>query len=84
MPVWMPHGAGWALHACSATAPTTLAALWLARAGKQVCIEDPGLLAGGLAPLPIGCTAWDPDKLRTLRAMGVTAWENCCACRARE
>ena len=61
-----------ALHARSATAPTALAALWLARAGKQVRIEDAGSLAGGLAELPIACTAWEPERLQTLRAMGVT------------
>lgn len=60
------------LRAHGATAPTTLAALWLARAGQQVCIEDPGLLAGALAPLSIDCTSWDSERLQTLRAMGVT------------
>jgi protein ImuB len=58
-----PHGA---------TAPTPLAALWLARAGKPACIEDSAQLAGGLAELPIACTSWDPAWLQTLRAMGVT------------
>jgi protein ImuB len=61
-----------ALEARSATAPSTLAALWLARAGKRELIEDPGLLAGKLGPLPVTCTSWDPEKLHTLRAMGVT------------
>jgi protein ImuB len=61
-----------ALRAQSATAPTTLAALWLARTGKEVRIENPGLLAGALAQLPIACTSWDPEWLQTLRAMGVT------------
>jgi protein ImuB len=60
------------MRAHSAAAPTALAALWLARAGKQICIEDPGLLAGGLAELPIACTSWHPEWLLTLRAMGVT------------
>jgi protein ImuB len=60
------------LRAHAATAPTTLAALWLARAGKPACIEDSGQLAGGLAELPIACTSWDPAWLQTLRAMGVT------------
>jgi protein ImuB len=55
-----------------ATAPTTLAALWFARAGKQVCIEDAGQLAGGLADLPIACTGWEVERLETLRAMGIT------------
>lgn len=61
-----------ALRAHSATAPSTLAALWFARAGKRVCIESPGLLASGLAELPIACTSWDSERLQTLRAMGVT------------
>lgn len=66
-----------ALPAHSATAPSTLAALWLARggqprAGHPVVIEDLGTLAGHLAELPIACTAWDIARLQTLRAMGVT------------
>jgi protein ImuB len=62
------------LAASSATAPSTLAALWLARGkgtSQPILIEDPGLLAGCLAALPIACTAWDEERLRTLRAMGV-------------
>ena len=60
------------LRAHAATAPTALAALWLARAGKPACIEDSGQLAGGLAELPIACTSWDPAWLQTLRTMGIT------------
>src|ERR1700730_10458145 len=60
------------LRAHAATAPTALAALWLARAGKPACIEDSGQLAGGLAELPITCTSWDGAWLQTLRAMGIT------------
>ncbi len=59
------------LRAFSAAAPTTLAALWHARAGKPACFDDPTTLAGALAELPIGCTAWDPGWLQTLRSMGV-------------
>jgi len=70
-----------ALPAHSATAPSTLAALWLARgqpragnsgAAQPVQIEDIGALAGRLAELPIACTAWAGEWLQTLRAMGVT------------
>ncbi len=66
-----------ALEARSATAPSTLAALWCARSaqsaqGRPVVIDDLGTLAGHLAKLPIACTAWDPERLQTLRAMGVT------------
>jgi protein ImuB len=61
-----------ALPARSATAPSTLAALWLARAGAALQIEDFEKLSGHLAKVPIACTAWDRDRLQTLRAMGVT------------
>jgi protein ImuB len=60
------------LCAHSATAPSTLAALWFARAGKRALIEDAGLLAGALAELPTACTSWDAERLHTLRGMGVT------------
>ena len=57
----------------SAIAPATLAALWFARAGQRVLIEDPALLAGSLARLSVACTAWDADRLQTLRSMGVAS-----------
>lgn len=60
------------LCAWSASAPSALAALWLARAGERVIIEDPGSLAGRLADLPLDCTAWDAARLHTLRNLGVT------------
>jgi protein ImuB len=56
----------------SATAPAALGALWLARAGQSLQIEDIELLPGHLAKVPIACTAWDDERLQTLRAMGVT------------
>lgn len=61
-----------ALQARSATAPSTLAALWLARAGAALQVEDLKMLPGHLAKVPIACTAWGIDRLQTLRAMGVT------------
>jgi protein ImuB len=66
-----------ALQARSATAPSTLAALWLARAADRkkdlpTLIEDVTVLPGHLAKLPVACTAWDAERLQTLRAMGVT------------
>jgi protein ImuB len=61
-----------ALPAHSAIAPSTLAALWLARAGAASQIEDIELLRKSLAKVPIACTAWDVERLQTLRAMGVT------------
>jgi protein ImuB len=68
-----------ALKACSATAPSTLAALWLARAAIRavtaapVQVEDAGLLPGHLSKVPIACTGWDHERVQTLRAMGITA-----------
>jgi protein ImuB len=59
------------LTARSATTPSTLAALWLARAGSAVQEEDAALLANQLSEVPIACTAWDDEVLQTLRAMGV-------------
>jgi protein ImuB len=61
-----------ALQASSATAPSTLGALWLARAGDPLQIENVEALPGHLAKVPIACTAWDDELLQTLRAMGVT------------
>jgi protein ImuB len=61
-----------ALEAYSATAPSTLAALWFARGGAHTVIEDLRTLPGHLAGLPIACTAWDGERLQALRAMGVT------------
>ena len=61
-----------ALRAFSATAPSTLGALWLARAGDPLQIENVEALPGHLAKVPIACTAWGDELLQTLRAMGVT------------
>jgi protein ImuB len=37
-----------------------------------IVIDDLGTLSGHLSKLPIACTAWDIERLQTLRAMGVT------------
>ena len=59
------------LTAHSATTPSTLAALWLARAGRAVHGDDAAMLANQLYEVAIACTAWDDEVLQTLRAMGV-------------
>jgi protein ImuB len=60
------------LTAHSATMPTTLAALWSARAGGAVHNEEGTvMLANQLSEIPITCTAWDHEVLQTLRAMGI-------------
>ena len=60
------------LKSQSATTPSTLAALWLARAGAGMHGDDAGMLPGLLAKVPIAFTAWDAERLQTLRAMGIT------------
>jgi protein ImuB len=60
------------LKAQSATTPSTLTALWLARAGAGMHGDDAGKLPGLLAKVPIACTAWDAERLQTLRALGIT------------
>jgi len=60
------------LVAVTATAPSTLAALWSARAGEPIVLDAPAALSGRLANLPIACTAWTEERLRTLRALGIT------------
>jgi protein ImuB len=65
---------GLELTARSAITPSTLASLWLARAGGTVQDEGPPdavMLAKQLSDVPIACTAWDETLLQTLRAMGV-------------
>lgn len=59
------------LCASSSTAPSTLGALWLARAGERVRLDDPGPLAGALAGLPVACLGWESARLHTLRTLGV-------------
>jgi protein ImuB len=60
-------------HVAIAIAPTPLAATWLAKAGRKVCIRDARNLVGKLGPLPISCLDW-PDKVcQSLRGMGVNS-----------
>ncbi len=68
----MPVGGNWHCRHQSATAPSTFAALWLARAGDPKLIENVEALPGHLAKVPLACTAWDDELLQTLRAMGIT------------
>jgi len=54
-----------------ALAPTPLAAVLLARAGRNCCITGVHRLAGRLAPLPLRHLHWPDEELRRLRGMGV-------------
>ena len=63
--------------AAIAIAPTPLAASWLARAGRKVCIRDPRSLAGKLASLPLSCLNWPDSVCASLRGMGVASVGDC-------
>jgi protein ImuB len=54
-----------------ALAPTPLAAVLLARAGRNCCITTPARLAGRLAPLPLRHLRWPGEDLLRLAGMGV-------------
>jgi protein ImuB len=54
-----------------AMAPTPLAAVLLARAGRNCCITSPARLHGRLAPLLLAHLHWPEEELRRLESMGV-------------
>src|SRR3989475_1616300 len=58
-----------------AFAPTALAALVMARAGKSLEVLEPAQLTGQLAPLPLSSLRWPEDTVARLARMGVrTIW----------
>jgi len=59
------------LGARHALAPTPLAALALARAGRAVAITGSERLVGALAALPLALLRWPPSTLARLESMGV-------------
>jgi protein ImuB len=60
-----------------AIAPAPLAALWLARGGKEVALRSRDSLASRLAPLPLACTRWPAKSLESLATMGVRTVGDC-------
>ena len=64
-------------NAAIAIAPTPLAATWLARAGRRVCILDARNLTGKLGPLPLSCLDWPDSVAESLRGMGVSCIGEC-------
>ena len=68
---------GLGFTASPAIAPTPLAATWLARAGRRVCIRDTANLAGALRRLPVACLDWPPSLCEALTGMGVTTVGDC-------
>ncbi|MEQ9561899.1 MAG: DNA polymerase Y family protein, partial [Woeseiaceae bacterium] len=60
-----------------AIAPTPLAATWLARAGRRVCIRDRKNLTGALSRLPLGSMDWPESVTESLRGMGIATIGDC-------
>ena len=60
-----------------AIASTPLAATWLARAGRRVCIQDEANLAPALRKLPLACMDWPAGLCEALTAMGVMTIGDC-------
>jgi len=54
-----------------ALAPTPLAAVLLARAGRNCCITSAARLSGRLAPLSLAHLHWSEEELLRLNSMGV-------------
>jgi protein ImuB len=54
-----------------ALAPTSRAATWLARAAPGTLIDSPATLAGHLARLPLGATAWPARTLEDCARLGL-------------
>ena len=60
-----------------AVAPTPLASIWLARAGREACVEDMERLSGHLSSLPLSCLDWPAQIIEKLHGMGVTHVGDC-------
>jgi protein ImuB len=54
-----------------ACAPTAMAALWFARAGRETAVFERSELAGHLAALSVDCLRWPERIVKMLREMGV-------------
>lgn len=63
--------------ALPAIAPTPLAATWLARSGRRICIRDEANLVPALRKLSIACLDWPAALCETLTGMGVTTVGDC-------
>jgi protein ImuB len=61
----------------TACAPTALAALWLARAGRERSVRDCAGLPARLGELPLAVLAWPADVQRRLSGMGVATVGEC-------
>jgi protein ImuB len=60
-----------------AIAPTPLAATWLARGGRRVCIRELPNLSAALRNLPIACLDWPAAVNESLAGMGIKNLGDC-------
>ncbi len=63
--------------AALAIAPTPLAATWLARSGRRVCIRDTGNIAAALRTVPLACLDWPAAVCESLSGMGIRNVGDC-------
>jgi len=63
--------------AAVAIAPTPLAATWLARSGRRICIRATENLGPALRRLPLTCLHWPSGQRELLTGMGITAIGDC-------
>lgn len=60
-----------------AIAPTPLAATWLARGGRRVCVRAPENLVAVLRGLPLGCLDWPDATVESLAGVGAACVGDC-------
>ncbi|MBT8078672.1 MAG: DNA polymerase Y family protein [Gammaproteobacteria bacterium] len=60
-----------------AIAPTPLAATWLARSRRRVCIQALQNLTGALSPLSLQCLDWPESVTDSLKGMGISCIGDC-------
>jgi protein ImuB len=60
-----------------ALAPTPLASIWLAKSGREICIDDHACLNSHLSTLPLHCLDWPTAITESLCGMGVTRVGDC-------
>ena len=58
-------------------APTPLAATWLTKAGRRVCIQDAANLTSALSALPLTCLDWPLSVYELLYGMGISRVGDC-------
>ena len=63
--------------AAMAIATTPLAATWLARSGRRVCIRAEENLGPALRRLPLSCLEWSKGQRESLQGMGIATVGDC-------